>query len=144
MKPDRYLGLFLLLLAVGYGLGALGLEAEYLADPLGPRAFPLLLAGVLGVLGLWLLLFPGSDPAPRFPAWRPQALAVGSFVLYAYALVPLGFVLATTLEVGFLARLLGAGWSRGLFAGFAFAASLYLIFVFGLGIPLPLGQWWPG
>ncbi len=144
MKPDRAIGVLLLLLAVGYGLEALGLEAEYLADPLGPRAFPLLLAAVLFGLSLLLILFPGPGPWPAFPSWGQQGLAVASFVAYAYALVPLGFVLASTLEIGFLARLLGASWARGLLAGLVFALVLYLLFVFGLGIPLPLGSWWPG
>jgi len=144
VKPDRVLGVLLMLLAVGYGLGALGLEAEYLADPLGPRAFPLLLAAVLFGLSLLLVFFPGPGPWPGFLAWRQQALAVVSFVLYAYALVPLGFVLASSFEIGLLARILGASWIKGLSAGLVFALVLYLLFVFGLGIPLPLGSWWPG
>jgi len=144
VKPDRVVGALLLLLAAGYGLEALGLEAEYLADPLGPKAFPLLLAAVLFGLSFLLILFPGPGPWPGFLAWRQQALAVVSFVLYAYALAPLGFVLASGLEIGFLARILGTSWIKGLFAGFVFALGLYLLFVFGLGIPLPLGSWWPG
>ncbi len=144
MNPDRAVGLLLFLLAIGYGLEALRLEAEYLADPLGPKAFPLLLAAVLLLLALLMLLFPGPAERPAFPAWRQQLLALLSFVAYAYALVPLGFVAASTLEVGALARLMGAPWSKGLAAGFALALSLHLLFVFGLGIPLPLGAWWPG
>ncbi len=144
MNPDRAVGILLFLLAVGYGLEALGLEAEYLADPLGPKAFPLLLAAVLLGLSLLMVAFPGPGAWPGFPAWARQGVALLSFVVYAYALVPLGFVLASSLEVGLLARLLGAGWAKGLAAGFAFALALYLTFVFGLGIPLPLGAWWPG
>ena len=143
MRADRFVGLFLLALALWYGLEALGLEAGYLADPLGPRAFPLLLSAVLLGLSLFMVFRPAAGVGVGFPAWKGQLAVIASFVVYSELLLPLGFVLATTLEVAFVARWLGASWGKGAAAGFGFSLALYLIFVFGLGIPLPLGQWWP-
>ena len=143
-RSDRIAGGLLLLLSVGYGLKATRLQADFLADPLGPRAFPLLLAVSLGVFSLYLIVRPDPDPA-----WPPAHVLGGqlgmllSFVVYSYALAPLGFLLATTLEMAWLSRLFGAGWRTGLLGGLGLAAALYVIFVFGLGIPLPLGRWWP-
>ncbi len=144
-KSDRIAGALLLLLSAGYGLEAIRLQADFLADPLGPRAFPLLLAAALGLFSLYLMFKP--DPDPDWPPRRVLAGQLGmllSFVVYSYALAPLGFLLATTLEMAWLSRLFGADWRRGFLGGLGLAVGLYLIFVFGLGIPLPLGRWWPG
>ncbi len=145
-RSDRITGVLLLLLSAGYGLEALRLQADagYLADPLGPRAFPLLLAVSLGILSLYLILRP--DPDPHWPpphVLGGQLAMLVSFVVYSYALAPLGFLLATTLEMTFLSRLFGASWRTGFLGGLGLAVTLYVIFVFGLGIPLPLGSWWP-
>ncbi|XOB98567.1 tripartite tricarboxylate transporter TctB family protein [Deinococcota bacterium DY0809b] len=143
-RSDRIAGVLLLLLSVGYGLEATRLQADFLADPLGPRAFPLLLAVSLGAFSLYLIVRPDPDPA-----WPPAHVLGGqlgmllSFVVYSYALAPLGFLLATTLVMAWLSRLFGASWRTGLLGGLGLAAALYVIFVFGLGIPLPLGRWWP-
>ena len=145
-RSDRIVGVLLLLLSIGYGLEALRLQADtgYLADPLGPRAFPLLLAAGLAVLSLYLISRPNLDPAwPPPRVLRGQLAMLVSFVVYSYALAPLGFLLATTLEMAFLSRLFGASWRTGLQGGLGLAVVLYVIFVFGLGIPLPLGSWWP-
>jgi len=145
-RSDRIVGVLLLLLSIGYGLEALRLQADtgYLADPLGPRAFPLLLAAGLAALSLYLISRPDLDPAwPPPRVLRGQLAMLVSFVVYSYALAPLGFLLATTLEMAFLSRLFGASWRTGLQGGLGLAVVLYVIFVFGLGIPLPLGSWWP-
>ncbi|MEX2466340.1 MAG: tripartite tricarboxylate transporter TctB family protein, partial [Gemmatimonadota bacterium] len=67
------------------------------------------------------------------------ALGTLSFVAYAFLLAPLGFVLATVLEFALLARLFGGTLARGAAAGLVFAGLLYVLFVYGLGLPLPLG-----
>lgn len=143
-RSDRIAGALLLLVSAGYGLEAWRLQADFLSDPLGPRAFPLLLAVSLGVFSFYLIVRPDPDPV-----WPPPRVLGGqlamlvSFVVYSYALAPLGFLLATTLEMALLSRLFGAGWRTGLLGGLGLALALYVIFVFGLGIPLPLGRWWP-
>ncbi len=143
-RTDRIAGALLLLVSAGYGLEASRLQADFLADPLGPRAFPLLLAVSLAVFSLYLLARPDPDPAwPPPHVLRGQLGMLVSFVVYSYALAPLGFLLATTLEMAWLSRLFGASWRTGLLGGLGLAAALYVIFVFGLGIPLPLGRWWP-
>lgn len=143
-RTDRIAGALLLLVSAGYGLEAYRLQADFLADPLGPRAFPLLLAASLALFSLYLLVRPDPDPAwPPPHVLRGQLGMLASFVVYSYALAPLGFLLATTLEMAWLSRLFGASWRTGLLGGLGLAVVLYVIFVFGLGIPLPLGRWWP-
>ncbi len=138
---DRIVGALLWGLALWYGLEAVRLKVGFVTDPVGPKAFPLLLAGLLALTSTYLLWRPDPEPAwPQAPVWLNAGLALGSLVGYAYLLVPLGFVLATTLEVGFLGLLFG-GRARASFpAAFALALGLYALFVWGLGIPLPLGR----
>ncbi len=134
---------------VSLGFVALVLARDFTVafptDPLGPRAFPWLAAGLLVVCGVWTTLrakpHPGEGPsAPPARAW----LALLSFPAFALALDPLGFVAATTLEFGLLARLFGGRWTAGLGVGALFSVALFLLFVQGLGLPLPTGGWIPG
>lgn len=152
--------------ALGVVLAALAVAVEattfdvaFPTDPLGPKAFPLLAAGLL-VLGGGALVrearrearAPGvgaresADPVPAPGAsltpggGRTIALAAASFVVYALLLAPLGFVPATTLTFAALARLFGGTLGRGALVGLVFALLLYVLFVYALGLPLPLGM----
>jgi len=132
-------------LALAIALQATTFDVAFPTDPLGPKAFPLV-AAVLFAFGGAALWRAGGEAAPVEPSgdsppsppWSIP-LATSSFVAYALLLAPLGFVLATTLEFAVLARLFGGTWVKGAAAGLVFASLLYALFVFGLGLPLPLG-----
>jgi putative tricarboxylic transport membrane protein len=112
-----------------------------MSDPIGPKAFPLIIAAFMFVISLYLVFKP--DPEPEWPVqrvWVNKGLVLLSFVLYAYALVPLGFLLSTTLQVTFLAFMFKGKIWKGLAAAVAASLILYSIFVFLLGIPLPVGK----
>lgn len=75
-------------------------------EPLGPKAFPIIIAAVLIVASLWLLVRPSANK------WHPGGrvlihLLVATVLLVFYALVyvPLGFI-ASTFIVGFAFSLL--------------------------------------
>jgi len=137
-------------LALAIALEATTFDVAFPTDPLGPKAFPLV-AAVLFAFGGAALWRAGAEPAAGETVGGPQPslgdpslawlipLATASFVGYALLLAPLGFVLATTLEFAVLARLFGGTWVKGAAAGIVFASLLYAVFVFGLGLPLPLG-----
>jgi len=130
-------------------------DVAFPTDPLGPKAFPVVAAVLLAIGGLALVRSARADrakaeaggmvagePDPDGPepgAGRRIALGTISFIVYAFLLAPLGFVLATTLEFSVLARLFGGPLGRGAAAGLVFALLLYALFVYGLGLPLPLG-----
>lgn len=143
------LGVVLAALAVA--LEATTFDVAFPTDPLGPKAFPLVAAGLL-VLGGGALVrearrqareAPDAGPASHAPVapggGRSVALAVISFTGYALLLGPLGFVPATTLAFAVLARLFGGTLTRGAMAGLVFALLLYALFVYALALPLPLG-----
>lgn len=95
----------------------------------------------MGASALWLILKP--DPNPNWPKrgfWLPFALILLSIVAYACLVVPLGFILATTLEMTLLLVLFGARWWQGLGGALAFTLTIYLLFTQALGVPLPPGR----
>jgi putative tricarboxylic transport membrane protein len=143
-----------IVISAAIALEATTFDVLFPTDPLGPKAFPLFAALLLAFGGVALLRDgmrggppggaggqAGGPPGPAPAAGAAQRIALGtlSFVAYAFLLAPLGFVLATVLEFAFLARLFGGTLVRGAAAGLVFAGLLYVLFVYGLGLPLPLG-----
>lgn len=50
---DRIVGILLFVQAVVYGLTGHGYVSDFIADPLGPSAFPQLLAVLLGLASIY-------------------------------------------------------------------------------------------
>ena len=108
-------------------------------DPVGPSAFPRLVALPMGLCALALLIAPDAEPRwPRGAALARQGAALAALAAYPALLVPLGFPIATAAAVAALARTLGAGWAQGVAAGAAMGAGLWVLFDPLLGLPLPL------
>lgn len=135
---DRILGLVVLGLAIWYGWTAGGFQASF-GDPLGPAAFPQMLAVPAALLSLFLILRPDPDPdwVVGSPALK-QAATVALLLAYAFFLEDLGFVLATALGAVAMSRLLGAGWTKSAISGTVLAVGLFVLFDTLLGLPLPL------
>lgn len=140
---ERGIAAGLLAFALGYALLASGYTVSFVADPLGPRAAPFLLATLLVLLSLWLLVKPpASEEASAAPHPRSIAAVLG-LALYSVLMPWLGFVLATALLTAALARLAQGPPVRAATLGTAFAAVLYYLFVFALDVPLPIGRIFP-
>lgn len=137
---DRITGGLLFALALAFGIHARSFRTDFITDPLGPQSWPIMLAVFLGLLSLYLLLRPDPNPAwpPRVVALRQVAMIV-ALVLYAMALEPLGFLVATVFVVWVLALLLGARLWPGALTGAVSSVVLYFLFNSLLGLPLPLG-----
>lgn len=140
---DRITGVALLLLALAFGIQAWSFRATFFTDPLGARAFPLAIAALLVPLAAILVVRP--RPTATWPArtsWPPLGIALATFVVYALVLEPIGFLLATTGVFVVFARLFHARAWQGLVAGLLFSATLYALFVWALGLYLPVGDLW--
>ena len=134
---DRILGLIILGLAILYGWTAGNYQASF-GDPLGPAAFPQMLAAPTALLALFLVLRP--DPDPGWVVGNPlvrQLATVAVLVAYAFFLEDLGYIIATALGAIAMGRLLGAGWVKSAVAGVVLAVALFVTFDTLLGLPLP-------
>lgn len=136
---DRIVGLGLMVLAAWYGWQAGAYEADFV-DPVGPTIFPQVLAAAIAGLGLWLVFRP--DPEPDWVGGRALLLQAASVVLmlaYALLIVPVGYLLATTVLAAVLAGMLGARPVPAAASGAAVSLGTYLLFTRGLELALPTG-----
>ncbi|MCP5110060.1 MAG: tripartite tricarboxylate transporter TctB family protein [bacterium] len=137
---NRAGGVVLFLLAVLYGFEARSFNVRFVADPIGPKAFPYIAALLLAGVGLYLVFLPGASAATQSGARIPRlALCAASLVVYALLLDPLGYIAATALEMTALALLLGAPVKRGVLAALVFSTLTFVLFDRLLEVPLPLG-----
>jgi putative tricarboxylic transport membrane protein len=136
---DRLAGLFFVAFSVWYGYTA-QFYTQTFTDPLGPSAFPQLLAFPLAAFGLYLVLRP--DPDPAWVRGGPLLKQLGTIVVlagYAFLIEPLGFIVATLLCTTLLAASLGARWLPSAASGVASGIGFYLLFDKLLELPLPAG-----
>lgn len=135
---DRIAGAVILALAAWYWWVAEGFSESF-GDPVGPAAFPQMVAVPTAAFALFLILRPDPDPVwIHVPGvWR-QLATVATLFAYPYLIEPLGFPAATFLAGAALSRVLGAGWLAAALTGAALGPGLYILFDPLLGLPLPL------
>lgn len=142
---DRITGVLLLALAIAFGLHARSFRTSFLTDPLGPQAWPMMLAGFLALFSLYLIVRPQPGaPWPKRVVLLRQLVLVGGLVAYALLLDPIGFLASTVLVVAFMALLMGARWWQAGITGLTSSVALYLLFNSLLGLPLPAGALFGG
>ena len=139
---DFYAGL----LFMAFGLAALVLAQDYspgTASRMGPGYFPRIL-GVL-LLGLGVILSLGSLRSSAEPRivwrWKPLVIVLFSITVFAMLAEWLGLV-ATALLLAFVSSAASAEfrWKEALLSGAILGIAAVAVFVYGLGIPLPV---WP-
>lgn len=147
---QRILGAILLAICIALAIVAWDYRAPFSYEPVGPRAYPLLLLGLLIGGTLYLLFKPVSNVVVEkighdedVPMDRQMLIKVSTCVLllvvYAALFERLGFVLSTLLFGFCIARLYGARWWQCAVTGVLASISLYLLFDYALDVPLPLG-----
>jgi hypothetical protein len=142
---------FAALIYLAIGLGAIFLEPELpmgTGMKMGPAYFPTVLGALLSLIGLISLVrsfVTDGAPVPAF-AWKPLLLISGATVVFALLVRGLGLVIALPLFVvmtAFASTKFRWGASLALAAGATIFCAL--VFVKGLGVPLPLiGRWVSG
>lgn len=137
---DRILGVCALLFAGFLAWQGWDMHSAFSYEPVGPRAFPLLLAAVIGLCGLWLVL-RGQDVAPSNPPGANGRIAAMVGVVVAYALVFdwLGFVLATASMCLAVGRLFGGSWKQCAIGGVSTGIAFFLLFDKVFDVVLPKG-----
>lgn len=139
---DRALGVACILLAAAFAWFASQTPISFMSDPLGPKAFPYMIAGVLALAGVYPILRP--DPSPDWPA--PGRLleivfATAVLIAYTYALPLIGFVASTAVTAALLSWRLAARPIAAIIAGICISVGIYGAFHMILGLSLARGPW---
>ncbi|MEX2011673.1 MAG: tripartite tricarboxylate transporter TctB family protein [Chloroflexota bacterium] len=119
-------------------------------SPVGPTAIPLVVGLAILVLGLLFLgratIRPDRDLADRMAEedrathWPTPTLLGAALLGYAFALAPLGYILATAAFLPLTARIMGSARPRrDVAVGVGLAVVVYFGFTEGLGVRLPAG-----
>ena len=134
---DRITGLIVVVLALAYFASATQLQEPFFADPLGPKAFPMLIASVAIICGIVMLIKPDQNPDwPAFTTLLHIGVAVLALVFYAYTLKPLGFLVSTAIAGASVSYLIEAKPKNAVVTGILFSAALFVIFKFIFGLSL--------
>lgn len=137
---DRIFGGIGLILAIFFAWQASVIEESFLTDAVGPKAFPYMIAAVMGLASIFFLLKP--DPAPHWPTYgRLAEIGLAAVIMFAYAeLLPVvGFVIATAVAASYLTWRLGSRPLESIVIGVATSVGIYVIFRLVLGLSLAKG-----
>ena len=144
LRCDQASGLILFALALYVGWLNREFPVGTLAEP-GPGYVPLLLAIVLGLIGLLIALFGSRSAALRAMAW-PEAMRalviMTACVLATFALERIGYrITVAALLVFFFGVIERKSWWMTAMVAVTFSlASHYVVGVL-LKVPLPRGPW---
>jgi len=144
---DLSAGLLFIAIAALFGYGTIDLD---LGTPLklGPGAFPLLLAGVLALLGLIIVAQAFRNPVTHQMVlpWRGIVLIVLAPVVFGVTVRGLGLVLGIALVVA-VSAFASSRMSLKLAVALTIGLTVFCVLVFniGLGVPVRLiGPWLGG
>jgi putative tricarboxylic transport membrane protein len=137
MTGDRIFGAVMIVLALGYILSAMNIQTSFMSDPVGPRLFPYMVAGVIILCSLVMVLRP--DPQAEWPApLMLLKLLTALVVLVGYAMVirPWGFIIPTVLVSGIISYMISPRPVQAALAGLGLGIGLFVLFkvILGLGL----------
>jgi putative tricarboxylic transport membrane protein len=139
---DRILGAVCVVVASGMAWAAQGYAAAISYEPVGPRAFPLLLSGLMALAGLWLVFKPGVGKSTAvFDAGNFTRIGISALSIMAYAALfqTLGFIVATALIALPVGMAFGGRWKQTLLGGLGLGVALFFLFDKLLDVVLPAG-----
>ncbi|WP_210712693.1 tripartite tricarboxylate transporter TctB family protein [Pseudomonas sp. MWU349] len=145
MLVQRLFAAVLLLACAGLALMAWPYQAAFSYEPVGPRAFPLLMLGLMGLALLYMLFRPApikhseEEPPLDRQTLTKITICVTLLLVFAGAFEPLGFILASILIGVPMARLYGGRWLPSLVIISLLSVGLYWLFDRVMDVPLPLG-----
>ena len=129
------LGLFFAIYAQRYSMGTL--------NRMGAGYFPVVLGVIMALLGL-LVAVPAWFRAGEGPdvSWKTLFLVIGSVVLFGLTLNTLGLMFASMITV-VVASLADHDitWRTRALMAIGVAPIIYMIFIFGLGMIIPVWPW---
>ncbi len=137
---DRILGAVCVVVAAFMAWAAQDYVPAFSYEPVGPRAFPRLLAALMAIGGAWLVLKPSlvGNPLQGTPV-KLIALSAATVFVYALLFQVLGFTLATAVMAVPVGISFGGNWKQSLLGGIGLGLGFYLLFDKLLDVVLPTG-----
>jgi len=143
MTRDRLIGLALCIAGCILVVSALQIR-RVIPIGIAPGTFPIVLAGLLGGLGLVLMVRRTPPAAPRlsWPAARTMAALAVFIGMSAFALMAferLGFAVTGAVIVLAVGRMLHAEWRMLIPAALLAPLTIQVVFENAFSVPLPAG-----
>ncbi|MBM1203947.1 tripartite tricarboxylate transporter TctB family protein [Pseudomonas fragi] len=145
MLAQRIFASALLLVCAGLAAMAWPYQAAFSYEPVGPRAFPLLMLALMGLGLVYMIVRPSpvvhgeDDPKLDRETLTKIGLCIVLLLIFAGTFEPLGFILSSILVGIPLARLYGGRWLPSSVIISLVSVGLYLLFDKAMDVPLPLG-----
>lgn len=137
---DRIFGVFGVLLAIGFAIAASQIKLSFLSDAVGPKAFPYIIATILGLSSAVIALRPDPEPVwPPLAQFLEIVAAAVVMILYAEMLPVIGFVIATAFAAAYLSWRLGSTLIGSVLTGVGTSVGIYVVFHLVLGLSLARG-----
>lgn len=137
IRADRIFGVVMVIVALGYILSAMSIQTSFLSDPVGPRVFPYLVAGVVLISSMFMILRPDPEVEwPRGPMMLQMLLALVVLLAYAMLIKPLGFIIPTVIAAGILSWQINPRPALAAVTGLGLGIGLFVLFKFILGLGL--------
>ena len=137
--PDRLLGLILLAIGAGIAASAVTIDDGFGAGAVSPRAFPLLLCGVLAAIGLLFLVRGGPHRMPAGSAGRAVLGFAALLLIYCLTFAWGDFRIWTAVFMGVSLPWLGETRPlRVAVIALATALGIHALFRYGFDTVLPV------
>lgn len=138
---DRIFAGTLLVLSGLLAWAATQFKVPFQYEPLGPKAFPLIIAAIMAVSAVYLLFRPSTND------WKPSSsvlLKLGGaltlFWIYAYLYEPMGFIVANTIVGAVFSWLFGERPLRAAFYALFLSIVSYFLLTSALQLNVPVGK----
>ena len=145
MILQRLFALTLLAACAALAVMAWPYQAAFSYEPVVPRAYPLLMLGLMAIALLYLAIRPtpivrkDDEPELDRASLIKIGLCTGLLLVFAATFESLGFILSSTLIGIPMARLYGGRWLPSAVIVGLMSIALYLLFDRAMDVPLPLG-----
>ena len=143
ITTDRIFGAVMIVVALGYILSATTIQIPLFPDPMGPKAFPMMVAAGVILCSIVMIIRPDADPNwPAATALLSITVAIIVMIAYAYTLKPLGFLIPTAFAAGILSYQLKPQALFAALTGVGMSIGLFILFKYALGLglqPVPKG-----
>lgn len=144
MKSERILTAIIAICGFTLLMYALNFQAPISYDPVGPKAFPILLMGLITFSAIYLTVRPAIMFEPVELGWNKHLLGklficVVALTIYALIFEWLGFMGATLLMTIVIGKLFNGKTIPTIITGIVLSSSTYYLFDRVLDVPLPLG-----